>query len=344
MERSFKDQASQAWEKRPAPNSDRIWLSVGAPVLFSTEQIEAAWLSLPQRLRDTPFHFARRDGLSLKLETLLPTGSYKIRAAYSRLAKISASSQGVALSSSGNFASAFTWAASQYDLKAHLVVTPAVNQGKLDLANQYPCTVHVCGDSYESRFEKLDELRSLGIEAIDHRTDRDVFLGHSTIGWECLRYAEHFDRVLIPVSTGGLALGIAAALRAGGYKGEILGVQPSGNPTLYDSWRQGHAVSRSGIYTICDALTATSIPDDTFALLREYLDDILLVQEQSIWNAVGFLALDEGIVVEPGAAVGVGCLLEEQRPWQDSLCILTGRNVSSQVLQHAIDTWHLEQQ
>jgi threonine dehydratase len=312
-------------------------------MLFSAQEIEDAWQALPRRLRDTPYHFARRDGLSLKLETLLPTGSYKIRAAYSRLANVSKLSQGVALSSSGNFASAFTWAASQYDLKAHLVVTPGVNQGKLDLANQYPCTVHVCGDSYESRFAKLDELRDQGIEAIDHRTDHAVFLGHSTIGWECLPYAKHFDRVLIPVSTGGLALGIAAALRAGGYKGEILGVQPSGNPTLYHSWKQGRAVSRSGIHTICDALTATSIPDETFTLLREHLDDILLVQEQSIWKAIGFLALDEGLVVEPGAAVGVGCLIEEQRPWEGSLCILTGRNVSSQVLQQAIDPSYVEE-
>jgi threonine dehydratase len=309
-------------------------------VLFSPEQHQEAWQALPERLRDTPFHLARRGGLSLKLETLSPTGSYKIRAAHIRLGEVSISAPGVALSSSGNFASAFTWAASQYDLKAHLVVTSSVDQRKLDLANQYPCTVHVCGDSYESRFEKLDELRAQGIEAIDHRTDRSVFLGHSTIGWECLPYVEHFERVLIPVSTGGLALGVAAALRAGGFKGEIIGVQPSGNPTLYHSWREGRAVARNGIHTICDALTATSIPDETFSLLQEHLDDILLVKEQSVWNAVGFLALEEGLVVEPGAAVGVASLLEEQRPWERTLCILTGRNVSAQVLQQAIDSWY----
>ena len=312
--------------------------------LFSTRQLEEAWQNLPSRLKDTPFHRARREGLTLKLETLLPTGSYKIRAAYSRLAEVEKSARGVALSSSGNFASAFTWAAAQYGLQAHLVVTSGVHQRKLDLANQYPCTVHVCGESYESRFEKLDELREQGIESIDHRTDRSVFLGHSTIGWECLPYVQDFDRVLIPVSTGGLALGVAAALRAGGYKGEILGVQPSGNPTLYHSWQQKQAVPRSAIHTICDALTATSIPQETFSLLSQHLDDILLVQERSVWKAVGFLALDEGLVVEPGAAVGVAGLLEEQRPVEGSLCILTGRNVSSQVLQQAVDTWFHETQ
>lgn len=312
-------------------------------MLFTKETLAEAWRSLPPRLKETPFHLARTPGLCLKLETFLPTGSYKIRAAFTRLKEVSPSCLGVALSSSGNFASAFTWATAQYGLNAHLVVTSGVNQRKMELAREFPVTVHVCGTSYESRFEKLEELRSQGIEAIDHRTDRSVFLGHSTIGWECLQYSQHFDRVLIPVSTGGLALGVAAALRAGGFRGEILGVQPSGNPTLHLSWAEGKPLTRDGIHTICDALTATSVPEETFQLLQEHLDGVLLVQEQSVWRAMGFLAMEEGIVTEPGAAVGVACLLEKQRPWQKTLCILTGRNVSAHVLQQAAETWYQSQ-
>ena len=308
-------------------------------MIFNKNELEQAWQSLPDRLKQTPLHQARKAGLTLKLETLQPTGSYKIRAAHSRLGSVDASCKGVALSSSGNFAGAFTWAAAQRGLAPHLVVTSGVSQRKLEMAKQHPVTVHVCGDSYESRFEKLEELRSQGIEAIDHRTDRAVFLGHSTIGWECLPYTHLFERVLIPVSTGGLALGVAAALRAGGFRGEILGIQPSGNPTAHLSWKAGHPIARSGIHTICDALTATSIPEETFKLLTEYLDDILLVQEQSVWKAMGFLALEEGIVAEPGASVGVACLLEQQRPWEGSLCILTGRNLDSTVLVQGVESW-----
>ncbi|MCA9781685.1 MAG: pyridoxal-phosphate dependent enzyme [Candidatus Eremiobacteraeota bacterium] len=307
-------------------------------MMFSREQLQAAWNELPDRLKGTPFHRARTEGLTLKLETLQPTGSYKIRAAYRLLQK--SESRGVALSSSGNFAGAFTWAAAQHGKEAHLVVTSGVNQRKMELAKQHPCTVHVCGTSYESRFEKLAELRATGIQAIDHRTDREVFLGHATIGWECLERMNEFERVLIPVSTGGLALGIASALRTGGFKGEILGVQPSGNPTLYHSWKEGEPVARSGIHTICDALTATSIPAETFQLLQEHLDDILMVQEQSVWNGVGYLALEEGLVAEPGGSVGVAALLEGQRPWKGSLCLLSGRNMESGVLRQGIESWH----
>ena len=307
--------------------------------LFTAQQLENAWQALPAALRDTPFQQARRRGLSLKLESLQPTGSYKIRAAYSKLRECRADSPGVALSSSGNFAGAFTWAAAQFKIPAHLVVTSSVEQRKMSLAQEYPCQVHLCGDSYESRFEKLSELSELGLEVIDHRTDRAVFLGHSTIGWECLSQLERFRRILIPVSTGGLALGVAAALRLGGFEGEIIGVQAAGNPTLYESWQRGTPVKRAGIDTLCDALTATSIPQETFQLLREHLDEVLLVAEESVMKAVGFLALEEGVVAEPGAAVGIAALLENQRPWEESLCLISGRNVDEPVLVRCLKSW-----
>lgn len=307
--------------------------------LFTVQQVQAAWDALPLALRDTPLRKAKTTGLYLKLETLQPTGSYKIRAAYSRLAHRNRSAKGVALSSSGNFASAFTWAAAQFQVPAHLVVTPTVNPRKMKIAREHPVEVHTCGPTYESRFKTLENLAAEGLEAIDHRTCERVFLGHATIGWECLCFAQEFDRILIPVSTGGLALGVAAALRAGGFQGEILGVQPAGNPTLHLSWKSGKPQHRSGIDTVCDALTATSIPDSTFQQLQDHLDDILLVEEESVLRALGFLALEEGIVAEPGACVGMAALLEEQRPLARSLCLLTGRNLTSEMLKAGIDSW-----
>lgn len=299
---------------------------------LSPNSIEEAWNALPDRVKNTPLVKARKPGLLLKLETLQPTGSYKIRAAYTRLSGRADHTKSIALTSSGNFASAFTWACSQFGSPAHLVVTSTVNQRKMEIANQFGCKVHVCGHTYESRFEMLKKLEDEGIEAIDHRTCPTVFLGHATIGWECVSHMQHFDRVLLPVSTGGVALGVAEALRAGGFKGEILGIQPSGNPTVYESWRAGSPIKRDSIDTMCDALTATSIPEQTFARLRELLDDVLLVDEQNVGKAVRFLALEEGIVAEPGASVGVAALLELQRPWKRSLCLITGANIDASTL------------
>lgn len=295
--------------------------------LFSAIQLEQAHSQLPPEVKGTPLSRAREPGLSLKLETLQPTGSYKIRAAYLRLKEAQqAGHNEAALSSSGNFAAAFTWSAHRLGMQAHLVFMPSVAGLKVSMAEQFPCTIHHCENRYEARFEVLDQLAQRGLHTIDHRADDTVFLGHATIGWEAGQ-AGGFERILIPASTGGLALGVAAGARAAGFEGEIVAVQPAGNPTLYRSWGEGRPIQLSGTNTICDALTATSLAHDTFVHLQSHLDDVLMVEEDSVKRAVAHLAKEEGVVAEPGAAVGMAAVLEQQRPASGSLLILSGRNI-----------------
>jgi threonine dehydratase len=306
--------------------------------LLTAQELEETCALLPGEIKDTPLRQARTPGLWLKLETLQPTGAYKIRAAWTALSRMGpqAREKGVALSSSGNFAGAFTWAAHRLGIPAHLVFTPSVSGLKVALAQQHPCTIHRCEDRYEARYELLQALGRQGILTIDHRLDRNVYLGHATIGWECAPLAANFQRVLLPLSTGGLAIGVSAALRAGGYRGQILGIQPAGNPTLYRSWKSGRPVRTEGTDTCCDALTATSVPEPAFNLLRTHLDDVLLVAEDSVRSAVRFLMLEEGVVVEPGAAVGMAAILESQIPAKGSLLVLTGRNIEAAVLEASL--------
>ena len=305
---------------------------------FHLTELESAHKNLPESLRNTPLLQARTPGLFLKTETLQPTGAYKVRAAYLKVLELKEKgARRAALSSSGNFAGAFTLACQDLGLLPHLVVTNKVSGLKLELAKLRPCEVHICEDRYEARFEKLDALRADDFPVIDHRTDATVFLGHATIGWECLPYLKDVKRVLLPMSTGGLALGVAKALRLGGFEGEILGVCPQGNPTFAESWKKGEPVARSGIDTCCDALTATSIPQEVFEHTKSLLDEVLTVEEVSIKRAVGHLLRDEGLVVEPGAAVGMAALLELQRPIRGSLLILSGRNVEASFLKACLE-------
>lgn len=310
---------------------------------LTAPELEEAHGGLPPEIRDTPLVRARTPGLRLKLETLQPTGAYKIRAAWTALARLQeqARQHGAALSSSGNFAGAFTWAAHRLGVPAHLVFTPSVSGLKVRLARQYPCTIHRCEDRYEARYELLQTLADRGIVTIDHRVDRNVILGHATIGWECAGHLSLFERVLIPLSTGGMAIGIASALRLEGFRGQILGVQPAGNPTLYHSWQQGRPVATGRATTLCDALTATSVPQEAFDLLRSLLDGVLLVEEASVLDAVRYLLTEEGVVAEPGASVGMAAVLEGQVPADGTLLILSGRNVEpdllARVLQEAND-------
>jgi threonine dehydratase len=136
-----------------------------------------------------------------------------------------------------------------------------------------------------------------------------------------------------------MAIGIASALRASGFDGQILGVQPAGNPTLYQSWREGKPVAIERATTCCDALTATSIPQEAFDLLRRLLDDVLLVSEHNVRRAAGYLLREEGMVAEPGASVGMAAVLEGQVPAEHTLLILSGRNVESALLKECLDAY-----
>lgn len=308
---------------------------------LSLKEIEETHKALPSELKDTPLIQGRTSGLTLKLETLQPTGAYKARAAWTALTRLGtdACQKGVALSSSGNFAGAFTWAAHRLSIPAHLVFTPSVTGLKVRLAQEYPCVIHRCENRYEARYELLTSLQDQGILTIDHRLDHNVFLGHSTIGWECATQASRYQRVLVPLSTGGLAIGVASSLRARGFRGQILGVQPEGNPTLFQSWQQGKPVHTEHASTCCDALTATSVPQEAFDLLKTVLDDVLLVSEASVKLAVGYLLREEGLVVEPGASVGMAALLENQVPTEGSLLILSGRNIENQMLTECLELY-----
>lgn len=301
---------------------------------LTSEELEEAHAALPPELKNTPLVRGRTPGLTLKLETLQPTGAYKIRAAWTALSKLANSGRerGVALSSSGNFAGAFTWAAHRLGIPAHLVFTPSVSGLKVRLAESFPCTIHRCEDRYEARYEMLQSLQAQGIMTIDHRIDRNVYLGHGTIGWECADCLEEFERVLLPLSTGGMAIGIASALRLEGFRGQILGVQPEGNITLYQSWKEGRPVQMDRAYTCCDALTATSVPQEPFDLLRGLLDGVLKVSETAVKRAVAYLLREEGLVTEPGAAVGMGAILEGQAPAPGTLLVLSGRNIEDAML------------
>ncbi len=301
---------------------------------FSTSELESAHALLPDAIKNTPLVSGRTPGLTLKLETLQPTGSYKIRAAWTALVRLGepARVKGVALSSSGNFAGAFTWAAKRLGVPAHLVFTPSVSGLKVQMAEEFPCQIHRCEDRYEARYEVLEHLAESGILTIDHRLDQNVHLGHATIGWECAEHLERFERVLVPVSTGGLAIGMATALRARGFRGEIWGVQPSGNDTAARSFRAGRPIQNRGAATCCDALTATSLPQAAFDELKRLLSGILVVNEATIPEAVKYLALSEGVIAEPGAAVGMAALLENQKRPDGTLLILSGRNIEPALL------------
>ncbi len=287
--------------------------------LLRLDEIRAAAAALPPQVRRTPLIPLLEtlpDGGSLyaKCENLQRTGSYKLRAAFTVLTRLSPEerARGAALSSSGNFAAAFAWAGRILGIPTTVVMMQRTQPYKIERTRQMGARVVLCEDRFEARFETLKRLSAEeGMVAIDHLEDRSVLCGHGTVGLEILQDLPDVEVVLVPVSTGGLLAGVAAAIQALGPQIEVVGVQPEGNDSTWRSLQAGHPVSIPEVQTLCDALTSTRPGNLPFAHIQALVSGIELVGEPEIVQAVRWLADSAKLVVEPGGAVGVAHL----RPW-----------------------------
>jgi len=287
--------------------------------LIGLDEIRAAADALPRQVRRTPLlplaeELPGGGSLFAKCENLQQTGSYKLRAAFTVLTRLSPDEQarGAALSSSGNFAAAFAWAGRTLGIPTTVVMMQKTQPYKIERTRQMGARVVLCENRFEARFETLERLAATeGLVAIDHLEDRAVLCGHGTVGLEILEDLPEVEVVLVPVSTGGLLAGVAAAIKALRPQVEVIGVQPEGNDSTWRSVRAGHPVSIPEVQTLCDALTSTRPGHLPFAHIQALVSGIELVGETEIVQAVRWLADSAKLVVEPGGAVGVAHL----QPW-----------------------------
>lgn len=308
--------------------------------LVTLDQIRQARSELPPQIRVTPLLHSQ--GLSescgaevrLKCENLQLTGAYKVRAAFTILNRLTPEQKrrGAALSSSGNFASAFACMGSLLGVPTAVVMMEKTSPFKVEKTQRLGARVVFCEDRFEARFEALEQLRSEGITVLHHGDEPNVIIGHGTLGLELLEQWPELDTVLVPVSIGGLIAGVATAIKNAHPQARVIGVQPTGSCALHDSLRAGE-VRRVKVNTICDALTAEFPSQLNFDHARAYVDDIVLVSDDEVKRAVVWLAEHEKLVVEPGGAVTTAALLQQRvtEPG-NTVALLSGGNVAIEQL------------
>jgi threonine dehydratase len=241
--------------------------------------------------------FSSRCGraVRLKAENLQRTGSFKIRGAVNRLGTLSAEERtaGVVAASAGNHGQAVAWAARELGIPARIYVPLDAPMAKVEACKSYGAQTEMSGmyfeDALDAAFAEAEETGAVFIHPYE---DRLVVAGQGTIGLELLEQAPDVDTVLIPVGGGGLALGIATALRAVRPEVRLVGV-------------------RAGVdgYTIADGI-AVKVPSDfTMPMLEDLLDDIVAVTDEEISEAIVLLLERAKLVVEGAGAVGVAALL-----------------------------------
>jgi len=297
-------------------------------------EIEAAAERLSDVVVRTPLIALHDDDILLKLEIFQPVGSFKIRGVFNAVSLLDAETRGAGLStvSAGNTAQALAWTGRQFGLTARSVMPESAPASKIEAVRRYggePVLVPVA-EVFRFLREHLWEREPYAF--IHPWTNRDVMIGHGTMGLEIAEDLPDVETVYVPVGGGGLIGGVGSALKALVPSVRIVAVEPEGCPALHESLRRDRPSSVE-CNTICDGVAVPYITDEMFPLLREIVDDVLLVSEADVVATIRRLVCRNHIVVEASAALSVAAALATPAAERGrSVCLITGGSIDTQKL------------
>jgi threonine dehydratase len=293
-------------------------------------EIEAARTRLDGVARVTPVYGSETlsqlagGRVILKAENLQRTGSFKVRGAYNRISTLSPEERaaGVVAASAGNHGQAVAWAAREVGAKARIFMPEDAPMAKVDATRHYGADIELVGGALEACLDAASAyVAEHGATFVHPFEDPVVIAGQGTIGLEIAEQVPEVETVLIPVGGGGLASGIALALRAVKPGLRIVGVQAAG--TLPGG---------SG-FTIADGIAVKKPGELSMAILDDVLDDMVSITDEQITEAIVLLLERTKLVVEGGGAVGVAALLSGklEKPGV-AVPVLSGGNIDATLL------------
>jgi len=279
--------------------------------------------------------FSQRTGAEvyLKVEGFQPVGVFKIRGAINKICSLSPSElkKGLVAASSGNHGLSVAYAAKIYGAKAFVVVPENAVKEKVEAIKSYGAEVVKHGKDYDKAYSKALEIqRKTKTTFIHPFNDPFVIAGQGTIGLELLEDVPDLNTIIAPIGGGGLISGISIAAKTLNPNIRIVGVQPEGAPAVYRSWKAGKIVELDSVNTVADGLAAKKTLDLTFRIIKGYVDDILLVTDQEIGEAVLALLREAHILAEPSGAASLAALLfrYHPKPKEKVAVIISGANIS----------------
>ena len=330
--------------------SENLSMSVYKSQLpVSREAIEQAAVRLEGRVERTPL--VRSDNLServghpvhLKLETLQPIGAFKLRGAMNAILSLDdeARRRGLVTASTGNHGRAVAYAAEKLGIPATICMSSLVPANKVEAIRALGAEVRIVGRSQDDAQEEVDRLtRSSGLTAIPPFDHADIVAGQGTIGLEVVKDMPDLETILIPLSGGGLAGGIAVAVKALKPEARVIGISMERGAAMHASVKAGRPVSVREEETLADSLgggigLANRV---TFSLCQQLLDEILLLSENEIAEGIRHAAREEGLTVEGAGAVGFSAILSGKVNISGPTAIIvSGGNIDPAVHKRIVD-------
>ena len=266
----------------------------------------------------------------LKLENMQPIGAFKLRGAYNAVAAVREAS-GVTCCSTGNHGRGVAFAAARRGLRAVICMSELVPQAKVDGIRALGAEVHIKGASQDDALAESQRLvAEEGLFEISPFDDPLVIAGQGTIGLEILAARPDVTTLLVPLSGGGLAAGVALAAKSINPSIRVIGISMDRGAAMHESILAGHPVEVEEVPSLADSLGGGIGLRNrlSFPMCRDLLDQVVLVTEDEIYHAMQVLYHEDRIVAEGACVVGLAAVLSDKVALDGpTATIITGRNL-----------------
>lgn len=267
-----------------------------------------------------------------KMELMQPIGAFKLRGALNAVMALPEGTPGVTCCSTGNHGRGVAYAAAERGLGAVVCMSSLVPEAKVAGIRALGAQVRICGTSQdEAQIESARLVAEEGLVDISPFDDPDVIAGQGTIGLEIMEARPDLDTLLVPLSGGGLAAGVALAAKSVKPEVKVIGITMDRGAAMHLSLKAGHPVAVEEVPSLADSLGGGIGADNrhSFALCREHLDATVLVTEEEIRDALQVVFYEDRLVAEGASVVGIAALLAGKLPAPNGpvATILTGRNL-----------------
>jgi threonine dehydratase len=251
----------------------------------------------------------------LKSEFLQKTGSFKIRGAYFKIKSLSDEEKrnGVVAASAGNHGQGVAFAASLENIPCTIVMPKSASPAKVSATRGYGATVILEGTNYDESWSKAKEIAEKSGASIIHAyDDPQIIAAQGVIGLEILKDMADVDEIYLPIGGGGLAAGVLIAVKSKNPNVRIIGVQSSSYPAMKKSFDAKKLESVGGEHSIADGIAVKNPGKNTFEIINDLIDDIVLVDDSQIIKTMFLLMERMKIVVEAAGAVSLAYLLDKK--------------------------------
>ena len=299
------------------------------------------------KIRKTPlihsptFSSFTNSEIYFKAEFRQKTGSFKIRGAYYKIKSLTQEEKkyGVVAASAGNHAQGVAFASSLEKIPCTIVMPKNASPAKVAATRGYGANVILQGMNYDESYSKAKEIaKETGATIIQAFDDPQIIAAQGVIGLEILEDLPDVDEVYVPIGGGGLAAGTVIAIKEKNPNVKVVGVQSKSFPSMYESVKQNVRTAVGGESTIADGISVKMPGELTFEIIKNLIDEIVLVDDNEITKAMFLLMERMKFVVEPAGAVGLAYLISKKpSPGKKVVVILAGGNVDMYLLGQIVD-------